>query len=74
MPETYSESSIHKFIRCHVARTIRFGCNWGLHLDLIWITNNEDIAKLFIDPLANVNNTSLSSKLLQEQSTGLMNT
>lgn len=37
-------------------------------LDLILITYNEDIAKLVIDPLANVNNTSLSSKLLQEQS------
>lgn len=37
-------------------------------LDLILITYNKDIAKLVIDPLANVNNTSLSSKLLQEQS------
>ena len=44
------ETSIQLFFKCTIAHAIQFGCNWGLYVDSLNLTSNEDIAKLILNP------------------------
>lgn len=60
------ETIFHLFCMCLVSRATWFGTCWGIHLDVLVVSDYVDLAKLVIDPLV-LKLTQISEMTLKEQ-------